>query len=161
MVDKKGYEWKNFFSKNKKRTVFSALKNVVLFENLSSKQVKKIEHIGHLRTFKDKEVVFYKGDPSYGLFILLDGKVNVCLSKRHIQEYCPFDYFGEFSLIQDSKRTATAIANGSTKLYYLPSTQLKDLFKNDARMGLQIYERIFETLIRIIKRYDKDSNKKR
>ena len=146
--------WANLFSKRNKRTVYSALRQVVLFEDLNKSQLRKIEKRGHIRKFKDKEILFYKGDPSYGIYIVLRGQVDVTIHKKVFQSYKPFDFFGEFALVKGTVRTATTNSVGESTLLYLSEPDLKELFSEDPKMGFSVYEKMLMILSRIYVEYD-------
>jgi len=147
--------WHNLFSAKKRRRVFDVLRKSFLFAGLSNDQLKKIEDLGHIRRFKGEEIIFYKGEPSYGLYIVLEGEVRIKIKDLEVQVYTKGDFFGEFSLIkEDSVRTATALSIGNSTLFYISSTSLKDLFKYYPKIGLSVYERLVEVFGSIIIEYN-------
>lgn len=148
--------WGNLFSKRKQDTVLSALKKVIIFEDLNSKQLKKIESIGHLRYFKKDEYIFKEGDPSYGLYIVLRGEVDVTQKKKLLQKYRPFDFFGEFALVRDMERTASAKAKIPSTLLYLHEPDLKGIFMEDPKIGFSVYEKMMHILTQLIIKLDKN-----
>ncbi len=143
------------FSKRNKDTVFNALSQVKLFEGLNKKQLKEIEKIGYLRNFVNEEIVFYKGEPSYGIYVVLRGQVNVCIRNKNLQKYRPFDFFGELCMVKDNIRTATAISKGESVLFYIHEPALKDLFSSDPKIGFCIYENTLSILSEIVQQCDK------
>ena len=146
--------WGNLFSKRNKKNLTSALRQVMLFENLTNKQIRKIEAIGHIRYFKENEPVFFKGDPAYGMYIVLRGEVAIYAGNIKIQTYKPFDFFGEFAIADENYRTATAISVTSSTLFYISRDELLDLFRQDHRIAFIVYERLIKMFSKIIEKYD-------
>jgi CRP-like cAMP-binding protein len=150
----KSLVWGNIFSKQNKRSVMKGLQRVVLFEDLTKRQMKRIVSIGHIRYFSAEEVVFYKEEPSYGLYIVLKGEIEVCIGKRVLQKYKPFDFFGEFSLVENDIRSATAVSRGKSTLFYIPQHELNKLFNNDYKLAFLIYKKMVKNLAKLVKEYD-------
>ena len=53
------------------------LKNIPLFSKLSTKQLNKLQEQMHVHHYKKDSIVFYEGDKSEYLYILLDGSVRL------------------------------------------------------------------------------------
>lgn len=148
--------WGNLFTKRNQRTVYDVLRSVALFDTLSRSQLKKIERIGHIRYFDKDEVVFYKGEPSYGMYVVLDGDIAVCIGKSKLQKYTKGDFFGEFAIVKDSVRTATASSVQKSILFYLNETDLKQLFSEDPKLGFDVYEKIINMLVEMLTKFDEE-----
>jgi|SRR3989344_5979090 len=135
-------EWIYFF--NKKNNLVDALKQTQICSGFTKHQIRKIAEIAHVRSFRDQELIFRKGDPSHGLYIVLTGKVEVFLQKKDqsqvLANYEPFQYFGELALLKDNTRKASAKAIGATKLCYLYREDLRRLFLAHPTIGRDTYE---------------------
>jgi CRP-like cAMP-binding protein len=72
-------------------------------------------------------VLFKQGDPSNGLYILLEGRLQVILQSSNpadsvaIKEVLPGQYVGEFGVFDGKPRSASVKAQQSSKLLFLPS----------------------------------------
>jgi CRP-like cAMP-binding protein len=73
------------------------------------------------------EILFRQGDPPDGLYILLEGKLQVILQTKHVgspitvSEVLPGQYVGEFGVFDGKPRSASVKAQLSSKLLFLPS----------------------------------------
>jgi len=73
------------------------------------------------------EILFRQGDPPDGLYILLEGKLQVILQSKHegsriaLSEVLPGQYVGEFGVFDGKPRSASVKAQLSSKLLFLPS----------------------------------------
>lgn len=146
--------WNKFFSKEK-RTVLEALKQVSIFDSLETRHLREIERIGYLLSFEKEEMIFYRNDPSFGFFILLEGEVEIFVGKKKIVKFRPIDIFGQFSLIKGNTRSANARALKRAKVFYIYADHLKRLFREYPEMGLRIYEQMLKMFSVLIEDYDR------
>ncbi|MBT6505649.1 cyclic nucleotide-binding domain-containing protein, partial [Candidatus Woesearchaeota archaeon] len=100
--------WKNLFKKRNNNSISTIIKNVDLFNELSKKQIKEIINLGHVRNYKENEIIFNKNEQSFGMFIILKGQVEIYINKNNkkqiIDNYKQSEYFGEISLIDKNIR---------------------------------------------------------
>jgi CRP/FNR family cyclic AMP-dependent transcriptional regulator len=73
------------------------------------------------------DILFKQGDPPNGLYILLEGKLQVILQGNRVgspiavSEVLPGQYVGEFGVFDGKPRSASVKAQLSSKLLFLPS----------------------------------------
>ena len=143
--------WTDYFFKKKKKKLADELSKVSLFEGIHKKDLNKIAKLGYIRRYEDKELIFKKEEPSYGIYIVLQGQVEIFLENKKkyfiIGNYHEHEFFGEFSLVKQSSRKASARANGETVLCYLFKKNLKNFFISYPKIGLIIYDHILNSMI--------------
>jgi CRP/FNR family cyclic AMP-dependent transcriptional regulator len=88
------------------------LDNISIFTGMEPRDLQLIEKRMVRRGYPKNTVILSEGDNSDSLYVILEGRVKVYLSdengKEAIINYMePGDYFGELSLIDDSKRSAS------------------------------------------------------
>jgi len=110
----------------------SQLKKVPLFANLTSDHLKKILAIGTERAVGAGEVVFREGDAGSEFYVLIQGKVRISKMVPGIGEEAlailePGSHFGEMALIDDTPRSADAIAHSSCRLWVIQKSDLDEL----------------------------------
>lgn len=86
-----------------------------------------------LRTYKNEEAVFFRGDPSNALYLVKNGKVsiNVDIKDRFelLRMVQPGEAFGSNSLIDHSFRFYNAVvASESAELYVIPKVNIFEIF---------------------------------
>jgi CRP-like cAMP-binding protein len=89
------------------------LKNVVLFKDLSQRELAMVDHLLHERRYLADEVIFDEGEEGQGLFVLLEGRVKISRAGAGAEstlEFGPGSFFGEVALLDQSVRTAQARA---------------------------------------------------
>ena len=107
------------FLRKRQPKVADALRKVAMFSGLTDKQIKKLAKKCYVRNYRTEELVFYKNEPAYGLFIVLRGSVEIRDGKKLLATYNQFSSFGEFAMLKEATRAADAITRGETVLCYL------------------------------------------
>jgi CRP/FNR family cyclic AMP-dependent transcriptional regulator len=110
----------------------SHLKKIPLFANLTSDHLAKVAAIGHERSFRINDVVFKEGEAGTEFFVILSGKVRISKMVPGIGEEAlailePGSYFGEMALIDDTPRSADAIAHASCNVWVMQKQDLEEL----------------------------------
>jgi len=120
--------WENLFSRKNKAADESLefMKNTPVFEDLSNREIKIIRSLCHVRHYKKDEHVFREGEPGVGMYIIMEGSVEIYRSDEdYYREYAVLeqgDFFGEIALLDDLPRTASARARSYSVLlgFYRP-----------------------------------------
>ena len=123
------------------------LSAVPFFDLLSFRHKKKVYNLLHQRTFSEGEIVFRKGDPGLGMYIIRDGGVSIYnefsdFSRVKIADLSSGDFFGEISLLNDSPRSATVLSTGNTVLFGLFRHDLLDLMNSDPSLSVKLVYRL-------------------
>ena len=126
--------WSNLFSKNGSREdTRSLLKNTKIFASLNRRQLDSIDRIIYERFFQAGETVFQQGDPGIGMYIIQEGIIYIVqMPAEHIlAELAAGDFFGEIALLNETPRSASAIAKTDCTLLCVSQPDLLGLFKRD------------------------------
>ncbi len=70
--------------------------------------------------FADGTPLFHQGDPADSLFLILHGQVSITAGGMHLVARGPYAVIGEQAFINETSRTATARAQGTTAALRLP-----------------------------------------
>ena len=152
--------WKNIFHKQNDEELINILANIPIFEGLNPKEIKKIKHKLHLRTYGHDEVIFEEQQPGSGMYIIQKGTVDILLTRgfkepKSLAKYGIGDFFGELALLDESPRSASAIARE-------PNTILMGFFRADLVSMLDtdpvISGKIFFNLAKILGKRLRESN---
>ena len=133
--------YKNFFKKsNSADPIQDILKQVPIFKNLTSKELSQIIRLTHLRNYKLNEPVFKKLSPGEGMYIILEGTIEIFEPDSEITfaKLSSGDFFGELALLDEEPRSATAKAIKSSKLIGFFRTDLLVLIKRYPDLGNKI-----------------------
>lgn len=92
--------------------IIEHLKKVDIFKNLSTEELTKIERISEQKGFREKTILFNRGDTCSNIYIILVGSVKVYTKinnkEKILSTFQVGENFGELALIDARPRSATA-----------------------------------------------------
>ncbi len=118
------------------------LKTVPFFDRLSNRQLKTVSDIMFERNYDTDESIFEEGQPGAALFLILDGKIAIEISRETSTRLAVLErgaFFGEMALLDDTPRSANARALEPTRTLALYRNDLNGLMDRHARTACQIY----------------------
>ncbi|WP_395748156.1 Crp/Fnr family transcriptional regulator [Prosthecobacter sp.] len=106
----------------------------------------------NVRTVLQGTPIFSKGDESGEMYVVQSGEVDIVLNGKIVETVGPEGFFGEISLIEDSLRSADAVARSDCKL--LPVNRHHFLFMVDEmpQFALHVMKGMADRLRRADKR---------
>ncbi len=127
------------------------LKKIPLFEGLNSHQLEKVAGITNERVFEAGEKIFKEGDGGDEFFIIIEGRVRISKHVPGIGEEAlaileAGAYFGEMALVDDTPRSADALAHTRTKLRVIRREQLDGLMFTDKDIAYTLLWTFVRTL---------------
>ncbi len=102
------------------------LQNTPVFGDIPERGLRTIRALCHVRTYKQDEHVFRTGEPGVGMYVIMEGSIEIYQDREDYRhEYAllyPGEFFGEIALLDDLPRTASARARSYTQLlgFYRP-----------------------------------------
>ena len=137
--------WENIFkiTGNVPKTHSIILKKVPMFSDLKKGELREFERIIHRRNYKNEEVIFYEGEPGLGMYVIKAGAIKIFKDynskmKEEIAILNTGDFCGEMALLDESPRSATAVALGETTLLGLFRPDFFNLLDRKQRLGIKI-----------------------
>lgn len=127
------------------------LKKIPLFEGLNSPQLEKVAAITSERIVEVGEKIFKEGEVGSDFFIILEGRVRISKHVPGIGEEAltilePGAYFGEMALVDDTPRSADAIAHSRCKLRAIKRDELDGLMFTDKDIAYTLLWTFVRTL---------------
>ena len=108
------------------------------------------------KSYAPGEVIFREGDPGKGLFIVLEGEVEILQAtregERRLVTLGPRTAFGELALIDDLPRSATARVSAPTRLVILYRSHFEALVAGDKGIALVVMQNLLRTLASYVRR---------
>jgi len=86
------------------------LKNLKIFAELSSEELKAVISNSSVEDFAAGTKVISEGEDGHAMYVVLEGSARVCFGDRLLTELRPGDFFGEVSLVDDGPRSADVVA---------------------------------------------------
>jgi CRP-like cAMP-binding protein len=142
--------WENIFKsrQDSRDTVASLLRKIPVFDGLDARDLLQIEKILHERDYRAEERIFLQGDPGLGMYIIVEGSVEIVSEPGHhvLTVLHQGEFFGELALLDESPRTATAIAESPCRLLCLVQSDLYDLMDRSPKLGVKILVQLARTI---------------
>lgn len=150
--------WENLFRQTQKeRTLTQKLKENILFQDLSGSELRLLENIVNVRSYRPGETIFRQGEAGVGMYIISRGLVNIYveeiiantgeLKTTPVAQLKEGDFFGDLALVEDSsRRSATAIAATETILIGFFKPALLEIAQRNPTAGVKILLRLGEVL---------------
>lgn len=129
--------------------MFDFLQGIKFFERLRMKELVKFIPTMHHRKYTRDEVVFFSKDPSQALYLVKRGQVNLTIDIRDnfetIMEINRGEAFGENSLLENAKRTYTAIiTSDEAELIVIPHFALQEIFDSNPKIKAKMMASLAE-----------------
>ncbi len=134
------------------------LKKVPIFHMLGKESIDFIVERMKFKTFNGDETICSIGDPGDEMFIIISGKVKICIysddgkSEQVVATLGAGDYFGEMALLTGETRSASVITTEPTETFVL--------HKNDFDVILEKYPSISLSMGKIVSQRLRDTLKK-
>ncbi len=130
------------------RTEF--LKKTILFKDLSTFELIKVNKLTRTKHLQPDEVVFNEGTVGDCLFIIKKGSVRVSKMEGGQEKVLAIlsagDHFGEIALVDHQTRSATIIANEETELIMIKDEDFNRLLEEDREIALKFYKTFVKVL---------------
>ena len=126
-------------------------KNDNLFTGLSELERKNILDRCTQRTVKSRAVIVSQGSTGRDMFIVRSGSLKVSVLSDEGKEICfvvlrENDYFGELSMIDGRRRSATVTAIENSELLVLSQSDYQNLLEQHPHTAIQFLTRMLLTL---------------
>ncbi len=145
--------WHNFFRQRieEDNSLEALLSRVQIFSQLTNRELRKVSSIVHRREYAANEYVFSQGDPGLGMYVIEDGEVSIIYSdeasiEKELTLLKAGDFFGELSLLDESPRSASAIAKAPSRIIGFFRPDLIDLLNRSPKSGTKILFKLGEVI---------------
>ena len=127
-----------------------AVAGLPIFAGLSREELERLADMAVEETFPAGSAVFSEGEPAGDLYVMLDGRVTLCMRVPGQPDTCFLSLrSGEllgWSALLARPRVATARVMRPTKLLRFPRSDLLELCETDHHVGYAIMRQAFEEI---------------
>jgi CRP-like cAMP-binding protein len=132
-----------FKKKKKEDDVFTLLKKVPIFSDLTPKELAEVEKIVHQRKYKKNETIIHDGDPGLGMYIIAKGSVEILEEdekgdKRSLAKLTDGSFFGDMALLDEDPRSASVIASVDSDIMGFFRPDFLDLIYRKPKLGIKV-----------------------
>ena len=132
--------------------VKTAMKRAVLFHGMNEKQLDQLATISHEHVYNTHEKIFEEGALGDGIYIIGTGQVSVEHTDSDGNSTAAIylgegQVFGEMSLIDGAKRSASIVAvDEHTQIYHMSTDDLNNLCQTNTDIGYVMMRNIAQDL---------------
>jgi signal transduction histidine kinase len=121
----------------------TGIKESKLFGGMLAAELQRLEQTTQMRSFRAGQVVFKEGDAGDGLYLVIEGLVQISAiltggERKVLTRIGPNDFFGEMAVLDNSPRSATAIAEQDTSTWFLPSEELLPILERSPKIAVSL-----------------------
>jgi CRP-like cAMP-binding protein len=142
--------WGNVFGKKERvvRSIETVLKNVPIFSTLEKRELRNVTFIVHEREYAPGEYVFFQNDPGLGMYVIKEGEVSIKLEnpEKELARLREGSFFGEIALMDESPRSASAVAVTKCQLIGFFRPDLFKLIEKNPQTGLKIVMKLAQII---------------
>jgi CRP-like cAMP-binding protein len=124
----------------------NVLAEVPLLASLSSRHLRHVAGLAKIRRFHDGAVMMRAGDAGDAMYILLDGRATVRVSRDRAVGIEMGAFVGELALLDDGPRTATVVADGPVIALSITRTAFRKLLRSEPSIAVAIAEELARRL---------------
>ena len=138
--------------------MFSEVKELLarapLFADLTANELDALARVAERREFGRDQTIFPVNEqPPDGLYVIITGRVKVCLSSAEGKELIlatlgPGQFFGEMALLDDSPRSATVVAQLPTATYRIRRDEFDHLLATHPTIAKTLLRELSQRLRR-------------
>jgi CRP-like cAMP-binding protein len=133
------------------RKLEAVIATVPLFESLSKRHLKKIAGLTSTVRYHEGATVIKEGDPGDAFFVTVAGRAKVVARGKTIHRLIPGDHFGEISLLDGGRRSASIVTETPVTLLRLSRASFLKVVKDDADLA----RALLASLARMVRRVDR------
>jgi CRP-like cAMP-binding protein len=137
--------WDNIFEQTDdpaQGQLLHILSQVPIFSELNRRELKRLIPVIHQRYYTQGERIFQIGHPGAAMFVIQSGRINISIPSQDddliLASLESGAFMGELALLDDSPRSATAIAVEDTVTLALFRSDLDKLIETEVLMGSKI-----------------------
>lgn len=124
--------------------IINLLRNLPFFHGLGDGELRKISRLFSQKLYRAGERIFAKGDNGNEAFVVMRGQVDVTLEagKEPIAQFGSGEIFGELAFLDNSPRTAHAIAAQPSILLVMQRGSFHALTQKEPHLGVVVMRNI-------------------
>lgn len=117
------------------------LNKIEPFTNFSIGEIERIINTGTISNFGKDQIIFQEDEPTAGMYVLLQGQVQLCKISIHgqisiLSVIHPVIMFNEVSALDGGPNPVTSMAVQDSIVWHIPSNKLQELILQYPYIGL-------------------------
>jgi CRP/FNR family cyclic AMP-dependent transcriptional regulator len=133
------------------RTTETLIKQVDLFTDLDSNSLALLQERSRILTFRKNTIVMTEGETGESLYIIKSGSIKIYVSDEQGGEMTlfvegPGSYIGEISLLDESPRTASAVAQEETEVIVISKSAFYECIELNPDIAFKLIRAVTQRL---------------
>jgi CRP/FNR family cyclic AMP-dependent transcriptional regulator len=129
------------------------LPSIAIFGGLQENTLKRLIALLQEHHVQAGDEICKEGETGRAMYLVREGEVMVCYDtpgsrRRKMVRLGPGEFFGEMTLIDIQKRSATVVAEKASTLYSLGNRELYKLYQNDVEGYVMVLQNLCRELSR-------------
>ncbi len=140
-------------------SMFASLRSVKQFQTLADIELREIISAGYIKRFSAGETIFIQEEPCAGMFVLIEGRVNLCKLGPEGQQNIlatinPVIMFNEVSVLDHGNNPVTAFAMQDSSLWCISCERFQQLLLRFPDIGIGLLRVMAARNRRLIAHYE-------
>lgn len=153
--------WANLFkAPAKKDELEEVLISMPPFKNLGNKPLRTLIKLIHNRAYSANEYVFYQSDPGIALYVIIKGEILITEEtdgdRFDLATLSRGDFFGELALLDEEKRSASAVAMKDSQIAVIFKPDLDEFVETYPKEGIKILRGISQIVATRLRNLNQD-----
>lgn len=153
--------WANLFkTPAKKDELEEVLISMPPFKKLGNKPLRTLIKLIHNRAYTANEYVFYQNDPGIALYVIIKGEILITEEtdgdRFDLATLSRGDFFGELALLDEEKRSASAIAMKDSQIAVIFKPDLDEFVETYPKEGIKILRGISQIVATRLRNLNQD-----
>jgi CRP-like cAMP-binding protein len=123
------------------------MKKIPLFKGFSDDQYLKVQRICSRRNIQKDSYIYYEGEDSNDLYILLKGRLRIMLKGVLLNVLFPICMVGEIGVFTDGNRSASVLADEDSAVIRIPKKDLFTLMESDTILANHLLQNVINDLV--------------
>ena len=120
-----------------------ALETSRLFSGLPDSELRILKDAVRIQSFPPGKVIFTEGDVGDGLYVVRTGTVQISAfvnenERRILSRVESGDFFGEMAVVDNEPRSATAMAEKGTEIYFVPREVVFQMLERSPKLAVNL-----------------------
>jgi signal transduction histidine kinase len=129
-----------------------------LFRGLNPGELKTLQRAAQEKKFPAEQEIFKEGDTGDGVYVVKEGKVQISgvlgnNNRFMFSQVEAGEIFGEMAVLENKPRSASAVAEEETTVYFIPREAMLKLVEDSPRMAMNLLQDISHRLREFNRQY--------